>query len=207
MDCRSTRKPNETRAFVSKIAPGEHIAQFYADDSVLLEALTAFAAGGLTAGDSIIVIATREHLRALRERLVSARVDLANAIIQDRYITLNAETALSAFMLQGWPDEALFRCLISHLLERAAANSRRVRAFGEMVALLWAQGCTAATVRLEQLWNQFCEESRLSLFCAYPSAGFDQDASRSLAEICAVHSRVIGAPSRETANSSALPAA
>jgi hypothetical protein len=44
--------------------------------------------------------------------------------------------------------------------------------FGEMVALLWARGQAAATVRLEHLWQQFCKEHAFSVFCAYPKAGF-----------------------------------
>jgi hypothetical protein len=76
-------------------------------------------------------------------------------------------------------------------VRRASARGRRVRAFGEMVALLWAQGNAAATVRLEYLWNRVCKLERLPLFCAYPKAGFTQEASASLAEICAAHSRII----------------
>lgn len=197
---------NETRIFQGEIGPGENIAQFYADDGAFLEALTIYVASGLCGGQSVIVIATLEHLRALRERLIWARIDLASAIIEDRYITLNAETALSAFLVGGWPDEDLFRRLVSHLFKRATANERSVRAFGEMVALLWARGFPAATVRLEQLWGRFCEESEFSLFFAYPSAGFPESASRSLAEICAAHSRVIGLPRTEAAGPPNSPA-
>jgi hypothetical protein len=197
--CSPKLKLIEARIFGGEIVPGQHIAQLYANEGALLDALTAFVAGGLTAGESIIVIATPEHLRALRERLICARIDLTSAIIKDRYITLNAEKTLSAFMIEGLPDEKLFRTIISQLMDRAGANAGRVRAFGEMVALLWANGQPAATVRLEQLWDQVCQQSRLSVFCAYPSAGFSEDASESLAEICAVHSRVIGLSGGDTA--------
>jgi len=197
---------NETRIFQGEIGPGETIAQFYADDAAFLEALTIYVAGGLCSGQSVIVIATLEHLRALRERLIWARIDLASAIIEDRYITLSAETALSAFLVGGRLDEDLFRRLASHLLKRAAAGDRPVRAFGEMVALLWARGLAAATLRLEKLWSQFCEENKLSLYCAYPSAGFPEAASRSLAEICAAHSRVIGLAAAQTAATDDSPA-
>jgi hypothetical protein len=197
VECSPKLKSIEIRIFGGEIAPGQHIAQLYEDDAALLDALTTFVAGGLTSGESIIVIATPEHLRALRERLVCARIDLATAIIKDRYITLNAETALSAFMAEGWPDEKLFLNFISHLFDRAAAGDRQVRAFGEMMALLWTKGQAAATVRLEQLWNQFCQKSRLTVFCAYSSAAFTGDAFQTLAEICAEHTRVIGRPIAE----------
>src|SRR5688500_19228341 len=54
---------------------------------------------------------------------------------------------------------------------------RSVRAFGEMVAVLWANGHNGATVRLEHLWHAFCQSEAFSLFCAYPKTGFTQDAS------------------------------
>ena len=58
-------------------------------------------------------------------------------------------------MINNWPDENLFRHLVIGLLHRAKRNKRPVRAFGEMVALLWAQGFNGATVQLEHLWNNF----------------------------------------------------
>jgi hypothetical protein len=60
-----------------------------------------------------------------------------------------------------------------------------------MVAILWAKGQVGATVRLEQLWNKFCQRESFCLFCAYPQSGFTQDASESLGHICSAHSKVI----------------
>ena len=67
-------------------------------------------------------------------------------------------------------------------LLRAPAKSdvRRVRAFGEMVAVLWARGDQAATVRLEHLWHNLCQRHEFSLFCTYPKAGFTRNVSESI---------------------------
>jgi hypothetical protein len=62
-----------------------------------------------------------------------------------------------------------------------------------MVALLWAQGQSGATVRLEHLWHEFCQSKAFSLFCAYPRSGFTKNADDSIREICAAHSKVIAA--------------
>ena len=59
------------------------------------------------------------------------------------------------------------------------------------MALLWAEGKVGATVRLEQLWNKFCESEAFCLFCAYPERGFTQDASESLIHICGAHAKII----------------
>jgi len=181
----------KTSVFWGEIAPCEHIAQFYNNDSVLMDTLAGFVGGGLNAGESAIVIATPDHLLALSRRLAETGVDLQAAVVEDRYITLDAETALSSFMIKKWPDEQLFADMVSRLIKRAGRNNRRVRAFGEMVALLWARGQEGATVRLEFLWNQFCRSYGFSLLCSYPKAGFTRDPSQSLAEICAAHSQIM----------------
>ena len=123
--------------------------------------------------------------------MVAFGVDIPLARSADQYIALLAEEALARFMVKQWPDDELFAHLVTELINRARAKGRRVRAFGEMVALLWARGDTAATVRLEHLWHQICQSQIFSLLCAYPKAGFTEDPSKSLAEICAAHSRVV----------------
>ena len=75
-------------------------------------------------------------------------------------------------------------------LQRARSHARPVRAFGEMVALLWARGDNAATIRLEHLWQTLCLAQGFSLFCAYPRSGFTQDAGDSIRQICETHSQV-----------------
>lgn len=80
--------------FWGEIAPSEHIAPFYEHNGVLLDTLVGFIGGGLKAGESAIVIATSEHLKALEEGLESASVDVATARLQDQYIAVVAEEAL-----------------------------------------------------------------------------------------------------------------
>jgi hypothetical protein len=63
-----------------------------------------------------------------------------------------------------WPDDKLFGDLVTALITRARANSRRVQAFGEMVAPLWARDDQAATIRLEYPWHQICKSQAFPLF-------------------------------------------
>jgi len=110
---------------------------------------------------------------------------------EERYIPLDAEETLSKFMVNNWPDEGLFIETVSALLDKAQKNNRRLRVFGEMVALLWAKGHSGATVHLEHLWNRFCEKAAFSLFCAYPKNGFTEDMNTSMQHICGAHSKMI----------------
>lgn len=182
---------SEADVFWGEISPCEHLVQIYQDEDVFLDSLEGFVAGGIVAGDGVVVIATPPHLEALNTRLQSRNIDVESAIRDDQYIALDAEETLAKFMVMGWPDEDFFRALVHDILLRAKGSNRRVRAFGEMVALLWARGNTGATVHLEHLWHRLCHEQSFSLFCAYPKIGFTRDASASIKEICDAHSRVI----------------
>jgi hypothetical protein len=180
------------------------MVQIYKAEEVFLDSLEGFVAGGLKAGDGVIVIATPAHLAVLEHRLLTRRFDVGAAAAADQYVALDARETLARFMVDGplrdgkasWPDEARFSAVVNELLTRAGhgpdGRPRRVRAFGEMVALLWKEGLTSATIRLEYLWHDFCQKSGLCLFCAYPRAFFTQDPEQSIREICATHSKVIG---------------
>jgi hypothetical protein len=177
--------------FWGEIAPCDHLVQIYEDDDVFLESLEGFASTGITAGDSVIIIATAEHLNALENRLYAVGFDVNSLIVSDQYIPLNAEDALAKFMVNGWPDAGLFNRFVKELIVRARKDTRKVRAFGEMVAILWANGHNGATVHLEHLWEKFCTAEGFCLFCAYPKSGFTQDANNSLTDICTAHTKMI----------------
>lgn len=178
--------------FWGEISPCEHLVQIYHDNSAFLDSLEGFVAGGISAGDGVVVIATPAHLLALGDRLMKRGINVRAALQAEQYFALDAEETLSKFMINGWPDPVLFRDLVASILQRAkGGGSRHVRAFGEMVAVLWSQGNNNATVRLEHLWHRLCQEQSFSLFCAYPRSGFTVDAHESIQEICATHSRVV----------------
>ena len=179
------------QVFWGEIAPCDHVVQIYENDEVFLDLLNGFVSGGISAGDSVVVIATSIHLKLLNDRLESGGFDISNLIANDQYIPLDANETLSKFMVNDWPDENLFNHVVSDLIIKAKGNGRPVRAFGEMVAILWAQGQVGATIRLEHLWNKFCETQAFCLFCAYPQSGFTQDASDSVMHICGAHSKMI----------------
>ena len=173
------------------MAPCEHLVHFYEEDDAFVGSLVDFAAAGLRAGESVVIIATPMHRNSLVRRLPAEGVDLAAAMRTDQYIALDAEETLSRFMVDGWPDDDRFHRLVHELLARAGSPGRRVRAFGEMVALLWGRGHNAATVRLEHLWHQLCRSEAFALYCAYPKIGLTQDVTSSFQEICAAHTRVV----------------
>jgi hypothetical protein len=174
---------------LARIEPCDHVLHVYENDGVFLDTLEGFVSGGFRGGETVVVIATAPHLYALDYRLKAAGRDVDALRLHGQYITLDARDALDSFLVDGFPDDSLFAEHIIRLIETAQVGGKRVRAFGEMVALLWAEGSRGATLRLEQMWNTLCRENGLSLFCAYPRDA-DGEADN-FDEIRALHSHVI----------------
>jgi hypothetical protein len=177
--------------FWGEIAPYEHVVQIYENDDAFLGLLADFVVEGVSTKECVIVIATKIHQEELEKRLAMAGYNPSKLISNGKLISINAEEALTKFMVNDWPDENLFNQVITELITKAKVNGPRIRAFGEMVAILWAKGQVGATVRLEHLWNKFCANEAFCLFCAYPQSGFTQDGSESIMHICSAHSKMI----------------
>jgi len=182
---------SESQVFWGELAPTEHVVYMYEAKDAFLRLLEIFVADGLGNGEAVIVIATQAHRQALNDRLRERGINLAAVRTNCQYLDLSAENCLATFMKDGWPDERRFNEAIGNLLSRVNRPGRRIRAFGEMVALLWATGNSGATVRLEHLWNEYRSTNPLALFCAYPKSGFTDETDASLRAICDAHTKVI----------------
>jgi len=188
----------DTDKFWSEISHPDHLVQIYDSDNEFLDNLVVFATAGFKARESVVVIATGDHIRQLDARLKNTGHDVFGLRLRDQYVTLDATEALHEFLINGSPDAILFRLLASNLIKRAKRAGRQVRAFGEMVAILWAQGNTGGTLCLEQLWSEYMEDESFTLFCAYPASGFEgKNASLGIGDVCKSHSHHV-APSPET---------
>jgi hypothetical protein len=194
MHATNLQKRRHIDAFWGELSPCDHSVQIYESDDDFLDALEGYVAAGIRHGDAIILIATPAHLAGLERRLISNGFDVSAARARSQYFALDARATLDKFMVAGWPDEQLFHELIGNLLTDARRRYRTVRAFGEMVALMWAEGHCGATVQLEHLWSRLCVEQGFSLFCAYPKAGFTMPAIDAIEKVCAAHSAVFALP-------------
>jgi signal transduction histidine kinase/ActR/RegA family two-component response regulator len=174
----------------------DHFVQFYEADGFLLNSLSGFIGTALIAGDGALVVATRPHCDGLNALLHANGLDVSGAKVRGQYISLDAAETLSKFMVNGSPEPVRFREVIGNAISTVTDGRARVRAFGEMVALLWAEGNHAGAIRLEELWNDLQNSHSFSLFCAYPMNGFGGEKfADSLTSVCTVHSRVLPAES------------
>lgn len=170
----------------------DHWLQVYGKDDDLIDALVNFVCEAERARDAMVVIATPRHRQDLTRQLVARGVDVNLALAEGRLRVFDADATLSRFLVGDHIDAQVFEAVVGDIVERARTSGRRVRAFGEMVGLLWERGQRNAMLQLEQLWHVFCQRRDLALFCAYPRRGFGPQHSPILGEICAVHTRVVG---------------
>jgi signal transduction histidine kinase/ActR/RegA family two-component response regulator len=174
----------------------EHFVQFYEADGFLMNSLSGFIGNAISAGDGAIVVATKPHRDGLDELLRANGVDVKGAKARGRYASLDAAETLSRFMVDGSPQPERFHEVLGNVIASVTDGRSRVRAFGEMVALLWTEGNHSAAVRLEELWNDLQKSHSFSLFCAYPLNGLGGERFiEPTSSVCKVHSRVIPAES------------
>jgi hypothetical protein len=179
--------------------PGDHVAHFYHHDGELADQAGSYLLEAIRVGGVAIAIATPEHLRAFEAWLAGVGIDVAAARADGSWVALDAAATLRRFISGGKLSAAGFDREVGGLIRQAARGSRAVRAFGEMVALLWDAGLVTAAVELETMWNDLGRRHPFALFCGYPAASVaGEGVAGALAEVCRLHAAVItGTPAGE----------
>lgn len=153
-----------------------HWVQFYGSERELSEAVTEFLSEGLTTGVPALVIAGAEHWAAFRSALVANGIDVETDIAAGRLVVLDAHSVLTEILVDGSPQWERFVAKLVPLLERAIAAAEpgvdHIRAYGELVDILWSRGEHLAALALEDMWNELGRTHRFSLYCAYALGGF-----------------------------------
>lgn len=183
-------RPQQPRPFWRDMGPASHACQVYRDDEELLDTLAGFIGGGLWSGEAAVVIATHTHLEALEQLLRLPGLDLSHCRAHGRYVELDAESTLTRFLVDDMPDARRFEMVIGDIVARAGRGGRPVRAYGEMVAVLWSRGRFAAALRLEELWNHAIDEHAFRLLCGYPRAELHRADVLSIQRVHELHSLV-----------------
>jgi hypothetical protein len=174
-----------------------HAVKFYKDADSLSEIVCGFLAEGLTRGEPVILIATFEHSGYFRRCFAAKGVDVDAATARGALTWLDADDTLNEFMRDGIPIGQRFVDTLTPVLLSVAARfpGRTIRAYGEMVDVLWKQEQTAAAIALERLWNDLARSHRFELLCGYAMGPFYKGSATD--DICGVHTHVLadtGAP-------------
>jgi hypothetical protein len=157
--------------------PEAHLVQLYGkDDRLLTGNVSRYLSEGLRRGEGLVVIATAEHRSSIASQL-RLEVGYSQAVLEGRLVFLDARETLSRLLRNGQPDPDLFRSVVASTVSRVQerAGHSVVRAYGEMVGLLWQDGEFTAAAELENHWNSLLASSDVSLFCAYPVDIFGEE--------------------------------
>jgi hypothetical protein len=173
---------------------GGHVVQFYGHEEDLADRVAGYLLGALQGDGVAVVIATAAHRRTFEGRLTQAGVDVAAASQAGTYRALDADDTVRALMTGGQLDRRAFDRVIGGLITDAGQGNHPVRAYGEMVALLWDAGLVNAAVQLEEMWDSLGLSHSFSLFCGYPASSVTGDGHlEAFAQVCRLHNSVVGA--------------
>jgi hypothetical protein len=175
-------------------APRDHIVQLYQDQQFLNRAVCRFAAAAIANGEGVILVPTIAHWDAFRPRLESEGVDVNAAEKRGQLTIVDADNLLPTFMRDGMPDSPVFLGLAENVVLQARGDGRysKVRWWGEMVNILWERGDVAASMNLEDLFDQLADEQDISIFCSFSMDNFDGDVhARMLPRLSENHSHLI----------------
>jgi hypothetical protein len=167
----------------------DHFVQLYQELGPLAEAVARYVDTGLRRGEAAVVIATPAHRAAFLEK-----IDAGQAVRQGQLKLLDAEETLAAFMANGMPQWKAFHEVVGGLIAELRLQYPTVRAYGEMVDVLWQRGEREAAIRLEEYWNELGRLQTFSLFCAYRMDPLDSQAYGGPLEcVCKTHTHLIPA--------------
>jgi MEDS: MEthanogen/methylotroph, DcmR Sensory domain len=191
--------------FLEAAPAADHAVQVYDDVADLAVSVGRYLDAGFRRGEPAVVISTADHLRVFGAEL-EARGWNIDQLEAERLLTWrDAQQTLEAFMDGETPSVERFEYVVGGVIDDVATRfpDQTIRAFGEMVDLLWKQGSEAGAIALEELWNELAETRRFALLCGYHLDIFDLNVqTTALPEIIRVHTHP-----RPAADTSRLAAA
>jgi DNA-binding NarL/FixJ family response regulator len=195
-DPKTLDRPNESfppHALGRREITRNHEVEFYSDDAAFVVGFSRLIEAALESGTAVIVVATDSHRKTLLQNLRQHGVDIAAAVDQGRYVSVDVVETLSAFMVNDQPDRARFRTAVDNLVTPAAKASRgdspRVAIFGECAAALWEQGKADAAFEVEHLCDEIAKRGNLDILCGFVLNSSPREQESDInARTCAKHS-------------------
>jgi hypothetical protein len=158
--------------------PQGHLVQFYdGGDGSLTRNAGLYLLEGLKRRDGLLVIADPSTSDKLKRELEQYDIDVGLTVRNGQLLFADAQETLARFMRGGQPDWDLFEIVLGTAMRQVRPKVPRggLRAYGEMVGILWKSGQFSAAARLEQFWNKLLGRLSFSLFCGYSIDVFGRD--------------------------------
>jgi MEDS: MEthanogen/methylotroph, DcmR Sensory domain len=162
---------------VANAVPCHHIVQLYQEQNFLNRAVCRFAHAGFAKGEGVILVSTLPHWNSIGARLEAEGVDVEAARKRGQLTVVDADELLPTFMRDAMPDPPVFNGAFGDVVgqARAAGRYQKVRVWGEMVNVLWERGDVAASMNLEDLFDQLGKKRDIAIFCSFLMDNFNGD--------------------------------
>ena len=180
-------------AFLDAAPEAGHAVQIYDDVAELSRSVVHFLDAGFHAGEPALVIAAEGHWNNFANGLEKRGWDLGRLRQHGLLTCRDASRMLDGFMDGDGASPERFEQGVGGAVDEVAARfpDRTIRAFGEMVDLLWRRGRRSAALAVEQLWSALAHSRRFSLLCAYDLDIFELEVqTRALPEILRAHTHL-----------------
>jgi hypothetical protein len=189
-----SREHGDWDRLLADAGPCDHVVQLYQDQDFLNRAVCRFAAAALANGEGLILVPTVAHWNAFRPRLIAEGIDVEAAQKRGQLTIVDADQTLPRFMNNAMPDAPVFLGLAADVIARARGGDRypKIRWWGEMVNILWERGDVAASMNLEDLFDQLAHKHDIAIFCSFLMDNFDGEIhTRMLPRLGENHSHLI----------------
>jgi hypothetical protein len=174
---------------------GGHFVQLYeADEEALARNVGRYAWEGMRRGEGVLFVVTPDHQELFSRCLDRLGADLPTLLASRQLLFVDAQQTMAEFMVNGQPDWLRFEKTIRAAMRwvRPTDAAEGLRAYGEMVGILWKARQFAAAIRLEQFWNRLLEQAGFSLYCAYAIDIFGRDFDVvNLEEVLCTHTHLV----------------
>jgi DcmR-like sensory protein len=172
-----------------------HAVKFYTDENVLGKTVAEFLAPGLRERLPAIVIATPAHITLIYQELDRRGLNVPKLEADGDLQVLDADEVLARFMVGPQPDPVRFHQTVDAIIDRACKGRPpcAVRAYGEMVDVLWKRANPTGAIELEMLWNRVATHQQFSLLCGYAVGNFYKEIAGgpTMQTVCDQHNHII----------------
>jgi hypothetical protein len=138
-----------------KCADGDHDARPHDDEATTITEIGRAMCGALDNGDAVVCIASDAHRRSLERHVIDCGIDIIAARASNQIVCLDAAGTLTEISNSGAIDVVKFAEVVGAVIDQASCKYSRVWIFGELAALMSANGHHAGAIELERLWSSF----------------------------------------------------
>src|SRR5687767_3348727 len=148
-----------------------HSMQLFDSRESTAAALAEFVKAGFERDEHILLVTRLDNWNRAAVDL-GRQLPLSEAVSSGQLTVCDSSLMLKALLVDGIPSAERFGDTVGSLVSRLAARGRGLRAYGDMVDLLAADGSFDAAERLEELWNSLRSRISFTLMCGYSSGHF-----------------------------------